>query len=500
MNRQVKRLGAALLVLYAALFVQLNVVQVLRADELSEHPANRRRILHDFSLPRGVIQTADGVVLARSVPSDSVYGRLRQYPEGAAYAHVTGYFSFAFGADGAERSYNDALVGRDLPTRVRGLTDLLTDTERTGDLTLTLPDSVQRAAIDALGDRAGAVVALDPRTGAVLALHSFPSFDPNLLVVEDQAAAAEARAALEPDSPTSPLVARSYEQRYFPGSTFKVVTAAAGLVTGEVTATSPSYPVTGAYVPPLTNRPIRNFGGSTCGGTLPSILQVSCNTAFAQMGVDLGAEAMSEVAHAFGFDTDPPFDLPDPVASRFPEPDFFEGNIPLLAQSAIGQNEVQATPLEMALVAAGVANDGVIMEPHVMAEIRDDEGEVVDRYEPTVWRQPIPEGVSDTLTDAMVAVVERGTARNLAIPGVRVAGKTGTAQLGTDPPRSHAWIIGFAPADAPRVAVAVIVEGQEGSSEQTGGRVAAPIARTVMEAALAATAQAPAASTAGTSR
>ena len=500
MNRQIKRLGVALLVLYAALFVQLNVVQVLRADELSDHPANRRRILHDFALPRGIIQTADGVVLARSVPTDSVYGRMRQYPEGPAYAHVTGYFSFAFGADGAERSYNDALVGRDLPLRVRGLADLLTDDERTGDLTLTIPSSVQRAAIDGLGDRAGAVVALDPRTGAVLALHSFPTYDPNLLVVEDQAAAAQARAALDPDSPQSALRARSYEQRYFPGSTFKVVTAAAGLLSGEVTPVEPSYPVTDAFVPPQTTRPIRNFGGSTCGGTLEDILRVSCNTAFAQMGVDLGAETLAEVAHAFGFDTDPPFDLPDPVASRFPEPDFFEGNIPLLAQSAIGQNEVQATPLEMALVAAGVANDGVMMAPHVMAEIRDDEGEVVDRFEPTVWRQPIPAAVAETLTDAMVTVVENGTAGNLSIPGVPVAGKTGTAQLGTDPPRSHAWIIGFAPADAPRVAVAVIVEGQEGSSEQTGGRVAAPIARAVMQAALAVTAQAPAASTAAATR
>jgi peptidoglycan glycosyltransferase len=489
MNRQISRLGVAMLVLFSALFVQLNLVQVIRADELRDHPANRRSILQDFGRPRGVVQTADGVVLARSVPSEGQFDTRREYPEGAAYASLTGFFSFAFGSEGVERTYNDELVGRSLPVRVSGLDDLLLDEERTGNVTLTIPSGVQRAAVDALGDRPGAVVALDPRDGAVLALHSAPTFDPNLLVVPDQAEAAANRQTLRPESGDSPLVARSYARRYFPGSTFKVVTAAAGLLTGTVTTEEPAYPVESEWVPPLTTRPLRNFGGSSCGGTLPEILRVSCNTAFARMGVDIGADDMAAIAGDFGFDAAIPIDLPRPVASRFPEATFFADNTPLLAQAAIGQNEVQATPLQMALVAATVANRGIAMRPHVMAEIRDQQGEVVERFAPERWREPITPEVAATLTEAMVGVVEGGTARNLALPGLRVAGKTGTAQLGTEPPRSHAWIIGFAPADAPRVAVAAIVEGQEGADEQTGGRVAAPLARAVLQAALAATAQ-----------
>jgi peptidoglycan glycosyltransferase len=437
-NRQIRRLGIALVVLYVALFVQLNVVQVLRAEQYADHPANRRAILRDFDQPRGDIVTAEGSVVARSVPSQGQFERRREYPLGPLFAHITGYFSFAFGSDGAERSYNDTLTGRSLPLEVGELGDLLVDEERTGTLILTVPESVQATAAAALGQRPGSVAALDPRTGAVLALHSFPSYDPNALVVEDAGQAEANRQALRPDAPDSPLRARSYEERYFPGSTFKVVTAAAGLASGTIGPTQPVFPASNGYVPPQTTRPIRNFGGGTCGGDLFEILRVSCNTAFAELGVRIGPETMSRVAQSFGFDQAPPLDLPDPVASRFPEPAFFEDNIPLLAQAAIGQNEVQATPLGMALVAAGVANGGRIMVPHVMGEIQDDAGEVVERFEPSVWRQPIAADVAATLRDAMVTVVEDGTASGLALPGIRVAGKTGTAQLGTDPPRSHA--------------------------------------------------------------
>ena len=485
MNRQIRRLGGAFIVMYLALFVQLNIVQVLRADEYSEHAANRRAILEDFNRNRGVIQTADGAVLARSVAGGR-FERRREYPEGPLFAHVTGFFSFYFGTDGVERSYNDALAGRGLASRLESIDDLFADEKRSANVTLTIPRSVQAAAAAALGDREGAVVAVDPRTGAILALYSFPSYDPNAMVVEDQEEAQANRAALDPDNRRSPLRARSYKERYFPGSTFKIVTATAGLASGAITPEEPSYPPTDAYTPPLTNRPIRNFGGGTCGGPLFEVLRVSCNTAFAQMGVDIGPEAMVERAEAFGFNERPPFDVPAPVASVFPEVSFFDRNTPLLAQAAIGQNEVAATPLQMALAAAGIANGGMIMEPHVMAEIRDDRGDVVEQWEPTEWRRAMPPDIAAIMRDAMVEVVARGTARGLALPGIPVAGKTGTAQLGTEPPSSHAWIVGFAPADAPRVAVAVIVTGQPGASEQTGGRVAAPIARQVLEAALAA--------------
>jgi len=191
-------------------------------------------------------------------------------------------------------------------------------------------------------------------------------------------------------------------------------------------------------------------------------------------------------AEAYGFNAQPPIDLPAPASSFFPPVTFFDRNTPALAQSAIGQNDVQATPLEMALVAAGVANGGVVERPHVMQEVRNSDGEVIDSGGAEVWRRPLSPENAAIMRDAMINVVERGTATRMQIAGILVAGKTGTAQLGTEPAKSHAWVIGFAPADNPRVAVAVIVLGQEGASEQTGGRVAAPIAKTVMETILAA--------------
>jgi peptidoglycan glycosyltransferase len=237
-------------------------------------------------------------------------------------------------------------------------------------------------------------------------------------------------------------------------------------------------------VAPGTSRPLRNFGGSSCGGQLFDVLRVSCNTAFAQMGVETGPEAMIGTAERYGFNRDVPIDLTAPARSNFPTD--FERNLPALAQSAIGQNEVAATPLQMAMVAGAVANDGVVMVPHVLGDVRDTDGNIVDTFDEEAWTTAMDRGTSALMREAMVGVVEQGTASRLKVPGFVVGGKTGTAQLGTDPPRSHAWIIGFGgPAgEAPSIAVAVIIEGQEGASEQTGGRVAAPIAQALIQAYL----------------
>jgi peptidoglycan glycosyltransferase len=285
-------------------------------------------------------------------------------------------------------------------------------------------------------------------------------------------------------SPDKPRLSRAYQDRFFPGSTFKVVTATAGLTSGAVTVDNPSYPVATSYTPPGTTRPLQNFGGSSCGGTLFEILRVSCNSAFAQMGVDTGPDAMVSTAERFGFNQDVPIDLTAPAKSNFPTD--FARNVPALAQSAIGQNDVAATPLQMAMVAGAVANDGVVMTPHVLRDVRDVDGNIVDTYDPKEWTTAMDRGTSALLREAMVGVVERGTATRLAVPGFVVGGKTGTAQLGTQPARSHAWIIGFGgPAgEVPSIAVAVIIEGQDGASEQTGGRVAAPIAQALIQAYL----------------
>ena len=491
MSKQIRNVGVFLMVCYAALFVQVNRLTIFEANALKDNPANNREVERDFSSPRGSIITADGTVVARSVPSNDQYKFQREYPTRDLFAHVTGYFAFELGSAGLERSYNDELAGRTIDFDLREVSDLFVDRERVGDLTLSMRNDVQQVARQELGQRQGSVVALDPRNGEILALWSFPSYDPNALATHDFNAAEAASNLLNAD-PEKPTLARSYQDNFFPGSTFKIVTAAAGVERGGVTPDQPDYPARQAYQPvgaggrPV-GRPIGNFGGATCGGTLFPIMEASCNSAFAQMGAeDAGADAMIDTAQAFGFNQDVPIDLPRPARSSFPTN--FENDPPKLAQSSIGQNDVQATPLQMALVAAAVANGGEIMTPHVVREVRDDQGEVVDTI-PTddVWTRAMSSGTADVLRQGMIGVVQDGTASRLDddLPGYEVGGKTGTAQIGSSD-SSHAWIIGFAgpPGEAPSVAVAVIVEGQPGVSEQTGGRVAAPIASAVMRQAL----------------
>jgi peptidoglycan glycosyltransferase len=482
-TKQIRALGIGLMVCFLVLFVQLNRLTVFQATTLNDNPNNTRDILRDFSQPRGDVVTADGVVIARSVASGDRFEFQRQFPEGDLFAHVTGYFSFTLGSSGVERTYNDELAGRTIDLSLQGLDDLFVDERRVGNLTLTVRADLQRLAAEQLGQREGSVVAIDPRSGDILALVSYPRYDPNVLADHDTAAATIASELLDLDE-NKPRLARAYQERYFPGSTFKVVTATAGISKGDVTTDAPRYPTTSSYTPPGTTRPLRNFGGDSCGGALFQILRQSCNTAFAQMGVETGPEAMIETAEAFGFNQDVPIDLSAPARSNFPTD--FERNVPALAQSAIGQNEVSATPLQMAMVAAAVANGGEIMTPHVLRDVSDPDGNIVDTYDPEVWTRAMDEPTATLMREAMRGVVDSGTATRLDVPGFDVAGKTGTAQLGTDPPRSHAWIIGFAgpEGEEPSIAVAVIIEGQPGASEQTGGRVAAPIAQALLAAYL----------------
>jgi len=488
MNRQIRFLGAGLLVCFVALFIQLNNIQLYGQERLENDPLNTRDIIRDFGESRGIIATADGLVVARSVEVGGQLQREREYPEGDLYGHVTGFFAFDFGADGLEKTYNDELAGRTAEQQFGNFADLFKDSDTSGNLTMTVDSRVQTAARDALAGRKGSVVALDPRDGSIIALYSNPTYDPNPISSTDLEEARQARVELLED-PENPALARSYRERFAPGSTFKVVTAGAGLDSGLVTTTEPVFPFTDQYVPPLTTVPIRNFGGSTCGGALPEILVVSCNTAFAEMGAEvLGPEIMISGAEAFGFNAAPPFDLPDPAESVFPTD--FEQDTPRLAQASIGQNDVAATPLEMALVAASPANQGLIMRPHVMAEIRDQDGKLLDKWEPSVWRAPLTASDAETLRELMVEVVQRGTATAMQIPGFEIGAKTGTAQtnVGTDSGEedTHAWMIAFGgdPGEPPEVALAVILEAVPGGGQQTGGVDAAPIARVVMEAAL----------------
>jgi penicillin-binding protein A len=484
MNERIRRLGIALCLCYIAVFVMLNRIQVFGAEALNERPENVDVVRIDFARNRGTITAADGTVIAESVPVDDEFEYQRRYPTNDLFAPVTGYYSFEFGTAGLERTYQDELVGDTAEQQLRGFADLFVGEDQVGDLRTTLQTDLQEVAREQLGQRRGAVVAIDPQTGEILALWDYPSYDPNLLSTHNLEDARAAREFLQPSNPDSPLIATSYQDRFFPGSTFKVVVASSGLKFGVVTPEAPVYPTEASWVPPQTTRPLNN--SHTCGGALFEVLAESCNTSFARMAVEtLGADRTVEGAESFGFNDTPPIDLPDPVESNFPTD--FTDNTPALAQSAIGQFEVAASPLQMALAAAGIANDGVIMAPHTVDELRDGDGDVVETYDEEVWQQPISASDAATMRDAMRGVVDNGTASSLAGLPYDVGAKTGTAQLGTDPPSSHAWMIAWAGPEGgePEIAVAVIVEGIPGQgSEATGNDLAGPIAAAMIEAAL----------------
>ena len=490
MNKSLRHVVLVLLACFVILFVQLNRVQIFGAEALKENPANNRGAQRDFDRARGDILTRDGVVIAATEPAiGTVFQNQRVYPEGELYAHTVGYVSFTVGADGVERVYNDEITGQTPAQQLAELANILDPEPQAGSITLTLDHGLQQVAAEALGERPGSVVALDPRTGAVLAMYSYPTFDPNL-ISDNNSTDANAAFALLRDADGNPLRARAYRDRTFPGSTFKVITAAAALEAGVATIDQPVYPETASYTAPLTELSITNFSGRECGGDLAELLVRSCNTTFAELAAEtLGPFVMINQAEAAGFNQVPPFDLPGGVKSEYPtdygaqiqppsetRPAGLYEATPILAQTAIGQNNVSATPLQMALMIAGVANDGIIPTPHVLLEVRDANGRVVNSDVPDPWRMSMRPENAQSLQVALVEAADIGG--TAAVPGLRVGVKTGTAQLGLDPPRSHAWIVGFAglPGEEPELAVAVLVEGQEGSGDQTGGQVAGPIA------------------------
>lgn len=459
-----------------------NLIQLVEAGSLREKPQNSRQRTMDLARPRGPI-VVEGKSVADSVPVDDVYKYQRRYPGGALYAPVTGYFSIVSSTQ-IEQSENGVLSGQDDRLFIRRLSDYFTGRQpKGGAVVLTLDAATQQAAANALGNRKGAVVALDPTTGAILALVTSPSFDPNLLAVHD-GAQLNANDRLLTADPAKPLLDRGTELTYPPGSTFKLVTAAAALSSGKYT------PDTLIDAPnvlklPQSSNTLSNFGGETCSASqresLTDALTTSCNTAFAKLGLDLGSDALLEQARKFGFNsTIPGFPLRQ-AASVFPT----NLDAPETALAAIGQFNVSATPLQMAMVAAAIANGGKEMKPYVVKQTLAPDLSPLETTSPVQLAQPITGNVAAELTAMMENVVNVGTGVNAQIPGIRVAGKTGTAQnaVGQAP---HSWFVGFAPADNPRVAVCVFVENSGGDLNGQGGTIAAPIARTVMQTALGA--------------
>lgn len=494
MNQRIRHLTVALMVLFAVLFVQLSNWQVVQRGSLADDPRNNRVSIREFDSRRGPIITADGTTIARTVPVDraaspgSRFRYQRDYPEGDLFAHLTGYYTLGFGSTQIERTQNDVLAGATPQQQLEGVGGLLSDEDRTGSVHLTVRADLQRVARRALGEREGSVIAVDPRSGAVLAMYSYPSFDPNLVATHDGDAASSTLESLLTDD-RKPLLANAYQERYMPGSTFKVVTTAVGLEAG-VLSLSTRFKAERSWTPPDTKKPIRNYEGSTCGGDLTEVFRRSCNIAFARSAVRIGPSDMVNGANRFGFDERVPFDLPSPAASTFGgRAADFADSLALLAIHGFGQGGVQVVPLHMAMIAASVANGGQMMRPFVIADTRTHDGTIISRTKPEAWKTPMSPATALTMTQLMIEVVRRGTASCcLRLEGgIQAAAKTGTAQLNPvgQRQRSHAWIMAFAPAEAPRVAVAVMLKGVNDTiSAGTGGRLAGPVAKNVLDAAL----------------
>jgi peptidoglycan glycosyltransferase len=478
-SRSLNRLAFGLFLLMVALLVQLTRIQVFQADELNARPGNQRTLLTEYSRERGPI-LVDRAPIAESIETDGSLKFLRQYPVGPATASVTGFYSIVYGATGLEKAENAILSGDDPRLFVDRMQQLFAGREtRGGAVTTTLHGQAQEAAWEGLRGKVGSVVAIEPGTGRILAQVQSPSFDPEKLSSHNSKAINEYYAELEED-PDKPLLNRPIAKTNPPGSTFKVVTAAAALESGRFTAES-VIPGPETYRLPGTDVELPNWTGTECGPngevTLAEALAISCNTAFAWLGNELGDDALRDQAQKFGFDES--FETPLRVAtSRFPEdPDASQ-----TAQSAIGQFDVRSTTLQMAMVAAAVGNSGVTMRPGLVDQTSAPDLQPLETFRPQDFAQAMSPANAAELARMMVGVVSSGTGSSARIPGVQVAGKTGTAQTGDDRP-SIAWFIAFAPAQNPQVAVAVAVE-DAGTDEVSGNALAGPIARAVMQAVL----------------
>ncbi|MDT4979153.1 MAG: penicillin-binding protein [Pseudonocardiales bacterium] len=517
MNRPIRKVAVALLVLLAAMFVNLNFVQVVKGSEYRNHPGNSRVLLAEYSNPRGQI-VVQGTAIATSKSTKDELKYLRVYPQGPEYAAVTGYYSFVYGTNAMENAANSVLSGNDNRLFGSQLADLFTGRNpRGGSVELTLNKAAQDAAYKSMRNpdgtyRRGAVVALDPTTGAILAVVSTPSYDPNKLSTHSAASNAKYYASLQPKkgdpNPANPLLNRAFNQTYAPGSVFKVVDSAGALKTGIKSTTQ--VPAPNSYWPlePKRTDPcpanlqapcVENFQGETCDNgttaTLAFALAKSCNTAFAELAVNkLGAKGIQDEASLFGFDGGQ-LDTPLGVSRSTVGTAKVLADKAALAQTSFGQRDVRMTPLQGAMISAAVANGGTLMQPYLVQKELGPNLSVLTDTNPKQLSQVIDPTLDEDLKAMMLGVVKSpegtGHAADITdIAGVTVAGKTGTADTGIfvngkqTPP--HAWFSGYALLNGnPKIAVAVIIEnGGVNGSETTGGLAAAPVAKAVMEAYL----------------
>ncbi|MGZ4449536.1 MAG: peptidoglycan D,D-transpeptidase FtsI family protein [Nocardioides sp.] len=485
MNKPIRTISIFCLLLFLALMVNATYLQYYKASSLDKDPRNRRVIQAAYSRERGAILVGRNPI-AESVKSNDQYKFQRTYPEPFKYAPLTGFFSY-YSQTGIEQAQNAVLSGDDSLLFVTKLVDLLSNnSSKGGSVELTVDPDAQTAAYDgltALGSGVqGAVVAIQPSTGKILALASTPTYDPNKLASHDLTAVSDAYDRLNTD-PAQPMQDRAIQTVLPPGSTFKLVTAAAALESGNYTPDS-QVPGGTSLDLPQTDKDLHNENGSNCGGdriTLTQALDVSCNVSFGWLGLQVGTQQLRDQAEKFGFGQHYLDDLSPQALSQFPSGDLAP---PYQAYSAIGQYEVAATPLQMAMVAAGIANAGTVMKHYVVDEVQSPELDTLHKTEPQEFSQAVSPQTARDLTTMMESVVQNGTGTAAQIPGVAVAGKTGTAQSTPSRP-PYAWFVSFAPADDPKVAVAVLVQSSNTSrSEIAGGLLCAPIAKAVMQAVI----------------
>jgi peptidoglycan glycosyltransferase len=493
-NKPIRTISVFLMLLFAALMINATYLQYYATGKYDDDAHNRRVVDAEFSRKRGAILVGREPV-AESVKSDDLYKFQRTYPKPLLYAGITGYFSYGGSITGVEKSQNDVLSGNDSRLFVNRLIDLLGDKgPQGGDVELTVDAKAQKAAYDGLtslpGNVKGAVVALEPSTGKVLAMATTPTFDPNKVVTHDFAANQKAFEKLDAD-PDKPLLNRAVQTALPPGSTFKLVTASAAIGSGKYDASS-MVPGGATYQLPQTSGEsgLIDNEGRDCGVKTVKFTQAmenSCNTVFAQLAVEVGADAMRKQAEAFGFNSSYFDDLQGTngkttlVTSTFPK----DMNPPQTGQSGIGQYEVRATPLQMAMVAAGIANQGTVMKPYLVDQVQSADADTVATTDPEKLSQAVTPKTAREVTKLLVATVNDGTAAPAALPGIQVAGKTGTAQSGQDNVPPYAWFVSFAPADNAKVAVAVMIESADIPRDDiAGGKWGGPIAKKVMEAVL----------------
>lgn len=507
MNATLRRLSTVVMAMFLALMVSTTWIQFVAAKDLNDHPRNVRGIYSTLARDRGPIVTAGGDPIVTSVPVDDNYKYQRTYSEGDAgaasvFAPVTGYFSITGTVTGMERYANSYLAGEDDSLWLDRLQNLVTGEEAQGSsVELTIDPKVQKAAWDALGDYVGAAVAIDPKTGAILAMVSKPSYDPNALSGHDGEEAKANAEALINDNPRinssdgserysvyGPTINRTINATFPPGSTFKLLVSAAAMEYDGVTPDT-QIPALNAYTLPGTSTPVQNYGGIPCADgeqmSLKDALRVSCNTAFLDLADEVGKDGMQQMFQDFGFTesievpmTTSPGAYPGLIGG---EDD--DDSAARIALSGIGQGSVRMTPLQVAMISAAIANDGDLMEPYLIDSVRDSDLELVNKTKPSRYKSPFSSSTADALTEMMQLVVNDGSGKGAQIPGVAVAGKTGTAE---DNPRAPTlWFTSFAPADDPEVAVAVVLENQgQSTDESTGGALASPIAAQIMQAAI----------------